>query len=474
MGVVGSEGEIAQHLSAGGDVRRAHAYAIRGADNAEKVFALEEAAELLEFAIRHAQSESKRNQLIGRLGKLHLHMRNYSKARPLLEERLNFVRRSGRAKLREFEARRDLLFVDVYSSTLTAKDSGTALKTLYEELVAAELNAPRLEAELLGALFWAAARSFNRSLAEETISRTQELHNRCDRPDVRCRTARSLGIYARYRGNLPEAEALLREGLEWAEVARDEIAKVDCFVGLTTILSRLPRSDLMNHVLTMALPLAEQHADPARTANILCNCANSFAHLGELGRAQELLDQARLTLATSGDVPDLSPSIAYNLGTVAYMRGNLTAAEAHWTEALRVADKGGLPPVRTECLAALGRLSLRRGRIRSARALAAEASSLARRGGFLVDEQCGLVELRALLKHAKGRKARALRGLGHAAERAKTRDMPLYFTAQLNRIKILITEGCIEDALAVKAEVCEVARPLRATWWVNQVEKACR
>ncbi|KPK77161.1 MAG: hypothetical protein AMS25_16890, partial [Gemmatimonas sp. SM23_52] len=71
----GSPGEIAVHLSAAGDTRRAFDYALRGTEAAEQVYALEKAADLLELAIQHAPDQSTRMDLIGRLGKLYLHMR---------------------------------------------------------------------------------------------------------------------------------------------------------------------------------------------------------------------------------------------------------------------------------------------------------------------------------------------------------------------------------------------------------------
>ncbi len=107
--VDGSDAEIALHLFASGDSRRAHAHALRGAEAAEKVFALEEVADLLKLAIETAPSKKARIDLVGRLGRVHLHMRDYVSARPLLEERLEQVRRRGEVDLDLFEARREYI-----------------------------------------------------------------------------------------------------------------------------------------------------------------------------------------------------------------------------------------------------------------------------------------------------------------------------------------------------------------------------
>ncbi|MGD8868219.1 MAG: AAA family ATPase, partial [Gemmatimonadales bacterium] len=119
----GSDGEIALHLLASGERLRAHRHALRGADAAEGIFALEEVAELLQLAIETAPREQTRIDLVGRLGRVYLHMRDYAKARPLLEESLEYLAKRETIDLELFEARRDLLFLDMYSSTTKVEES---------------------------------------------------------------------------------------------------------------------------------------------------------------------------------------------------------------------------------------------------------------------------------------------------------------------------------------------------------------
>jgi len=468
--VAGSDGEIADHLSLGGDGRRAHAYAVRGAKRAESIFALEEAAELLELAIRHAPSESNRIDLIGRLGKLYLHMREYAKARPLLERRLNHVQSSASSQLEEFEARRDLLFVDVYSSAITVEESGLALETLHEKLASSSLDAPKLKAEILSALFWAAARSFNPMLAESTIVKIRELHDGSDRPEVKCRTARSLGIYECYKGRPDLAEALLAKALEWAKETGEEHVIVNCYIGLSALLFRVVRPGLAEQILQEALPLAEQAADPARTAAILCNCAVPYMYLQDDERAEHLLNRALRTLEACGDTPDTSPSILYNLGFVAYRRGDLETAETQWLEALRVSREEGVAPIQEECLAGLGQICLRRRQVARARAFAARALRLARRGRFLVDERFGLEELLARLRYEAGHLEKALNRLGQIASSSRENDIPLYLTVQLLRLEFLVKEGRTDAASIAREALREVANVRGGSWWIEKAD----
>jgi DNA-binding SARP family transcriptional activator/tetratricopeptide (TPR) repeat protein len=467
----GSDGEIAGHLSASGGGRGAHAYALRGAQRAEGVFALEEAADLLALAIRHAPNESTRMNLVGRLGKLYLHMRDYTKARPLLEGRLEHVRCGGHSLLEVFEARRDVLFVDVYSSAIKVAESGQALKAFYVELKGSGLDAPELEANVLGKLFWAAARSFNPELAEETIGIIRELHSRTSQAEVRWRTARSLGIYERYKGRLDVAEDLLTEALSLAQELGDEAAVLDCYIGLTTLLPRIIRAELAEHILAVALPLAEQRADPAHITALLCNCAACYMYMCDADRAEPLLSRARQVLLTSGDYPDTSPSVLFNLGYIASLRGDHDTSQNHWTRAIEVSEEGGVLPVLQETLVALGKLALRRGDVSQARSLAARAVRLARKGSFLVDERCGLEDLLARLRFQSGRGTKALRELAVTAAHAKGSDVPLFLTAQLARLEFLVDKQMHDKAREIKSELCEVARSLGAFWWVEQAER---
>jgi DNA-binding SARP family transcriptional activator len=468
----GSPAEIAQHYSAAGNKAEARRFALQGAQAAEQVFALDEAADLLNIAIEHTTEYALRIELVGRLGRLHWHMREYSKARPLLQERLTYATQCSTPVHTILEAKRDLLFVDMYSSSLSVSEAADALKVLYSELVQAGAVVSRLQAEVLTALLWAAVRSFNPSLAEETIARIQDLHTRSSQPEVRWRTSRSIGIYQSYRGELDEAEASLQEAIRWAKATGDESAIVDCYVGLTTLLLRTMRRGLSEHILKVALPVAEQHADPADVAAILCNCAVCYMYLRDVDQAEPLLERVKQTLNTQGTNPDVRSSISYNLGFVANLKGNSELSETFWTEALETSEDDGVLQIRQESLAALGLLAFRRGDIHQARALAAQALRLARRGQFLTEERFGLEDLLARIRYASGHKAKALARLAELADSARDRDIPLHLTAQITRIELLSREGMTCEAKRAVAELKSVATDCGADAWIREAEVA--
>jgi tetratricopeptide (TPR) repeat protein len=470
----GDPGEIAVHLSLAEDHQNAFSYALRAAGAAEELFALQEAADLMQLAIQHAPHKREQIELAGRLGKLFLQMREYARARPLLLTRLeNACKSANQCEIGFFESRHDLILVDAYSSALTLKESGDALKALHSELAESTLDAPTLEADILRSLLWAAARAFRPSLVEETIHRIRILHGRTTEPRAKTTTARSLGIYAAYKGALTEARVLLEQALSYAGASQDQAALVDSYVGLSTLLHRVPDIDLADHILGVALPLAEHIADPAQVANLLCNCAVCFMYLRDADSAEELLSRAKHVLDSTGHHPDTLPSVIFDLGFVAYLRGDYTAARTLWTTSLDSGRMHGVLPVVLESLASLGILALKSGEVAEARRFAAQAAKLARRGRFLLDQRSNFEELLARIRYRSGRTEKALSGLTHAAARAEATDIPLYLTVQVTRLDILIKEGRTSDVQRIRAQVRDVARRYRAPSWIKEIEKVC-
>ncbi len=196
-------------------------------------------------------------------------------------------------------------------------------------------------------------------------------------------------------------------------------------------------------------------------------------YLGELDKAESLLAQAMQILETNDDVPDMTPSVFYNLGYVAREKG-LQTAESFFERALRASELSGTLPIRVESLAALGLESLRRGDVKDARAQAAKALRIARHGEFLLDDRSGLEVLVARLRYRAGKVKEALLGLEHAARSARETDIPLYVTVQLARLHMLLRDGFSRDALRVRGELISVATRLKAHRWVDKADQVVR
>jgi len=193
-----------------------------------------------------------------------------------------------------------------------------------------------------------------------------------------------------------------------------------------------------------------------------------YMYLGDSAQAEFLFNRAEQTLETSSG---LREALLYGFGFIRYVTGDQESAERRWNTALNASERDGVSPVHLECVAALGGLALRRGQVSKARSLAAQALRLARRGDFLVEQRFGLEELLARLRYHAGHGDKALRQLARAAASARDCDIPLYLTAQLTRLDLLLKEGRRQEASDVRQELCQVAQSHGASWWIQQAER---
>jgi DNA-binding SARP family transcriptional activator len=459
--------EIARHFSQAGDDDQAHKWGVLGAERAEAVFALRSAAELLELALRHSRDTTIQRELTERISKLYQQIWDYQKAKHFLEKRLDLALRTSSPASQVFEARGNLLFLDVYSGSISTAEAVRSLRDFFLELKSSGIDALLLETEVLCSLFWAAARCFDTHLAEETISRIQDLHQRNASPLVSYRTARSLGIHEYYCGRPETAKRLLMQAVDTAKRLGDEKLIAEAYHGFSILLARLPSRELAEEVLDVART-AEKNVDPGRAGALLCNCAVCYNYLGEFDKAERLLNKATKILNMADYKSDLATSIDYNLGFIAEARGNLDAAEKHWQDALRLSRKHGVLPVTIESLAGLGRLHIRKSDAPSARILAAEATRLTRKGRHFVDERLGLMQLLAELRYASGRCEKALRELAKTALASVANDVPLHLASQSKRVEILLREGRRSEAESIAAQLRAVADQYGAAWWYQK------
>jgi tetratricopeptide (TPR) repeat protein len=362
-----------------------------------------------------------------------------------------------------------LLYLNIYSGSLSFAASGRSLHRLFLELKASNIEAPQLEAKILCTLFWASARSFDTRLAEEAIGRIQELCERSTVPEVAYRTARSLGIYEVYRGRLDRAKELLTDAVNIAKELGSETQIIEAYHGLSILPHRSLSRELVRELLAV-VRLAERNVDPMRAGGILCNCAVYHSYIGEFDEAEDLLNRAVKILEVADYRSDLASSIPFNLAYIAEARGDFAAAEEYWQDALRTSQEGGILPLMLETLAGLGRLQLRRGDVSQARVLAAKAARLARKGKYFVDEQFGLTRLIADLRCQSGRHEKALRDLEKTALSTAGSDIPAYFAAQYQRIEILLRRNRQGEADSIAKQLRAVANQHGASWWVSRLE----
>ena len=427
----GNPAEIARHLSAAKDGRRAYAYAIRGSKLAKEMFAHEEAADLLELAVENAPDESARARLSWQLGLLYWQMRRYDRAGAWFS---SFREQSsdihGQSNLVDHAAY--LTLFDLEGGQRSPFESVNQLRGLYSAEASAQSPKP-VHVSILKMLVWIAVRCGHRQLLDECAAQTRALHKKTDDPHVRWSTARLLGICECYSGSLELAGSLLREALSNAELAGEQQAMVEVYVGLSVLAVRAMRQDLVDELLQTAVSLSRACGDPVRTAQIQTNCALCLAHCEKLDAAEALLLSATDELGACYHI-DLSSAIHFNLGYVAYLRGNNEEAERLWADDLGPMRLVGATVPQAGCLAGLGLIALRRRKIPEARVFAGQALRLVRKTLAYMDERHLLEELVARLRLEAGQEQKALKQLLSLEMEAKDKNVPLFLTVRRLRL----------------------------------------
>ncbi len=255
------------------------------------------------------------------------------------------------------------------------------------------------------------------------------LDKKTDDPHVRWSTAMLLGICECYSGSLELAGSLLREALSNAELAGEQQAVVEVYVGLSVLAVRAMRQDLVDELLQTAVSLSRANGDPVRTAQIQTNCALCLAHCEKLDAAEALLLSATDELGGCYHI-DLSSAIRFNLGYVAYLRGNNEEAERLWADDLGAMRLVGATVPQAGCLAGLGLIALRRRKIPEARVFAGQALRLVRKTLAYMDERHLLEELVARLRLEAGQEQKALKQLLSLEMEAKDKNVPLFLTVR--------------------------------------------
>jgi len=133
-----------------------------------------------------------------------------------------------------------------------------------------------------------------------------------------------------------------------------------------------------------ALPLLEQAVAHANTVGLLANQPLFIANLSQgylrAGRWEEAFRSAQraLALARADKARRWEAHVLHVLGDIAMHRDppDLEQAEAHYCQALALADKLGMRPLQAHCHLGLGTLYAQRGRVEQARAELSAAIAL--------------------------------------------------------------------------------------------------
>jgi class 3 adenylate cyclase/tetratricopeptide (TPR) repeat protein len=189
-----------------------------------------------------------------------------------------------------------------------------------------------------------------------------------DQPFTLSHAYLGLGLLSLRKGDLPQAMAMLERSLGVCQAG-------DIRVILPYVASSLGYAYALSGRLTEALPLLEQAVEQSAAMNNIYLYPLFVAHLGEAyllaGRLADAAQQARHALERARDLKQRSHE-AYALrllGEIAVDRhpSERVRAEAHYRQALALAEELGMRPLVAHCHCGLGTLYAQTGQREQAR-----------------------------------------------------------------------------------------------------------
>jgi tetratricopeptide (TPR) repeat protein len=250
------------------------------------------------------------------------------------------------------------------------------------ERAAAERRTEELAAALYGlAEYWRFT-----GLIQPALARTaQEAISAYGKVSQQARTWFALGVLARDRSDLDDAEAQLERALPLFRQAADVLGEANCTVGLGDIA--LDRSDLdgARAQYEQALPLYRQGADVLGEAVCIRSLGDIARRRSDLDGARAQLERALPLYRQAQDVLGEANCIR-GLGDIALDRSDLDGARAQYEQALPLHRQAADVLGEACCVQGLGDIALARSDPDGARAQYEQALPLHRQAGSVQGE----------------------------------------------------------------------------------------
>jgi tetratricopeptide (TPR) repeat protein len=182
----------------------------------------------------------------------------------------------------------------------------------------------------------------------------------------------NLGVVANIRGDLAAAFAYYLESIAGAVRTGNVQASVLGYNNLGLLAADVRewmQADLLFH---RALELAEELGDATITTTLLLNRAEPLIQVGELEKAEEVLDRAEEMAERIQNARELAEAARFR-ALLARRRGDEAGAAGHLSRSLLLATRGGLHLERGEALEQMALLHYDAGRADDARAHLTEA-----------------------------------------------------------------------------------------------------
>lgn len=447
---------LAVHFDEGRQPKEAYEAALRAAEKASRVYAHEDAVELLGRALRNAPGEPERAQALARRAAEWQRAGRFAEARSDLDEALGLARSNGDRAL-ALHLRRRQADLEIEQGLRPAAELVAALSELAGE--ARELD----DREELCQILWSArvlpaaeAESVGMPIGpalEEALDSAEALGE----PELLARAHYCVGTGPARVLDPSTALVHLEEARSRYEALSNRLRVGYCSNALAVVAVLLGDYARARVEFERAEAAFEEVGDPVAVASARNNLGVLLTRVGEFERAEATLLSALSTIRRLG-AGARELAALQSLAELHVATGDLARAEERWHELAAGAARAGYPD--TEIVAACGMalVQLERGEIEAA------SASLETLAGRLEDGEASWTEgresmlrLRARLALARDRPQEAAEAASEAVAALEGRDAYMRASFLLLRAEALAAAGSAPDAAEAR-RLAEEAR----------------
>lgn len=175
----------------------------------------------------------------------------------------------------------------------------------------------------------------------------------------------SLGVLAKNRGNLPQAEGLYLECLEIFRQRSDQRGIWTCLINLGNIANVKQDFQEALRLYQESYSIVENSVDKSRQALTLINLGSVAREIGEFEQGIHYYQKSQKISEETGEIRTQIASLD-GLGKTYLNQGAPGQAEFYLHKALQTAVEAGHLPQALDCLGSLGRLQKQLGQVRQA------------------------------------------------------------------------------------------------------------
>lgn len=444
---------LAIHYDEGHHTERAFEFATRAAQHAARVFALWDAVDLLQRALRNAPLPHNRLIALEQLGGVHARLARYGDALTAFDEALQLAAVTKSAE-RAVAIRREVVRVQ-------SNHGAQGPVELLAELARLERDARALNADQeLCQILWL-YRRLPGSAGSEHVNRARaalELVQSTASPELLATGAFELGYALLFNQDPQAAIPHLQHAIGLYNAIGDEGRVGVCHncMAVAYVLAGEPETAIEQ--FDNAARTFEKVGDPMNVASVRNNLGSLLTQMGEWQRAETNLREAvRLAERIGANARLMHP--LENYAQLFAARGELVEAERLWRRLATVSEETGYWNSQIIALSGLGDVFMQRGELTEATRYAEAARSLVKFDAPWSESRAAWQLLAARVEHAHGNHAQANTLLREGETAMAGRDQYRATVFQLTRAELglaapderAVLQNCVESFVKLGA-----------------------